>query len=163
MVLEGFAKLSSRKERVALGVTDFKTQSSPLCLPHSVQATLLLTYPDEKSANAVERRMRDLAGKSEIKWRLELISDRPPLRECRANDRLVKLLAEVARKWDLPFDSQTSTWPSVAGLVPRKTAVVCGVGPVAENLYTIQESVDRISLVQRTLLLTQFLSLQAEQ
>jgi hypothetical protein len=34
---------------------------------------------------------------------------------------------------------------------------VCGVGPVARALYTPDESVDRISLMQRTLLLAEFL------
>ena len=35
--------------------------------------------------------------------------------------------------------------------------VTGGVGPVAQDLYTSREAVSRISLVQRTLLLTQFL------
>jgi hypothetical protein len=41
--------------------------------------------------------------------------------------------------------------------VPAKAGVICGTGPVAQDLYTPQESINRISLMQRTLLLAQFL------
>jgi D-alanine-D-alanine ligase len=52
---------------------------------------------------------------------------------------------------------QSSVLPSVAGLVPEKVPVICGFGPVAKNRYTPQEAVSRISLIQRTLLLSEFL------
>jgi D-alanine-D-alanine ligase len=45
----------------------------------------------------------------------------------------------------------------VAGLVPTEVPVICGLGPVVEDLYTPQERILRISLIQRTLLLTQYL------
>jgi hypothetical protein len=35
--------------------------------------------------------------------------------------------------------------------------VVCGAGPVVKDLYTARAAVQRISLVQRTLLLAEFL------
>jgi hypothetical protein len=70
---------------------------------------------------------------------------------------LAKSLADVAGQWDIPLKRESSVWPSVAGLVPAAKGVVCGVGPVARDLYTPAESVDRISLVQRTLLLAEFL------
>jgi len=38
--------------------------------------------------------------------------------------------------------------------------VLCGLGPVARDTYTPDESVDRISLMQRTLLLAEFLARQ---
>jgi D-alanine-D-alanine ligase len=41
--------------------------------------------------------------------------------------------------------------------VPERVPVVCGLGPVAADLYTSDEAVSRISLVQRTLLLMQCL------
>ena len=62
-----------------------------------------------------------------------------------------------AKEWEIPFKITTSLWPSVAGLVSDKTAVICGLGPVGDNLYTSQESIRRITLIQRTLLLAQFL------
>ena len=45
----------------------------------------------------------------------------------------------------------------MAGLATGATPVVCGVGPAAIETFTAQEAVQRISLVQRTLLLAQFL------
>ena len=44
-----------------------------------------------------------------------------------------------------------------AGLVPERTACLCGLGPVARDLGTPHEAVQRISLVQRTLLLARYL------
>jgi hypothetical protein len=63
----------------------------------------------------------------------------------------------VAQNWGIPFQKTSSLWPSIAGLTPKTTPVICGMGPAAENLYTPLETVQRISLIQRTLLLTQYL------
>ena len=51
-----------------------------------------------------------------------------------------------------------SAWPSVGGLVPARTACLCGMGPVARDLRTPNEAVWRLSLMQRTLLLAEFLA-----
>jgi hypothetical protein len=67
----------------------------------------------------------------------------------------------VAVQWEIPLNKETSLWPSVAGLVPPQVPVVCGLGPVARGLYTGQEAVSRISLVQRTLLLAAYLLTKA--
>ena len=47
--------------------------------------------------------------------------------------------------------------PSAAGLVPPQVPVICGIGPIARDLFTTQEAVNRISLIQRTLLIADFL------
>lgn len=52
----------------------------------------------------------------------------------------------------------SSAWPSVAGLVPSRTPCVCGLGPVAFDVQTPHERVQRISLVQRTLVLADYLA-----
>jgi D-alanine-D-alanine ligase len=44
-----------------------------------------------------------------------------------------------------------------------KTPCLCGMGPVARDLGTPNEAVQRISLVQRTLLLAEFLANQLEE
>ena len=67
-------------------------------------------------------------------------------------------MAEIAERWGIPFFHESSIWPSVAGLASNSSAVVCGAGPVVRNLYTSQEAVQRVSLVQRALLLAQFLA-----
>jgi len=102
--------------------------------------------------------MRSTLDKQGLRWELRLISDRPPMRERRANLQLARSLEQVAEEWGIPLSHESSVWPSVAGLVPSKVACVCSVGPDARDLGTPQEAVQRISLVQRTLLLTQFLA-----
>jgi D-alanine-D-alanine ligase len=157
--LQQCGKLSSRKERTAVSTLALQTTHMPMLLPHHVTATLLASYPDEKIGASLEERLRDIfAGDSKgIAWKLELFSSRPPMKERRANARLSKALDAVAKEWEIPLRRESSVWPSAAGLVPASTGVVCGVGPVARNVYTPSESVDRISLLQRTLLLAEFL------
>ena len=101
--------------------------------------------------------MREILGKGAVRWELELISDRPAMRDRPKNRKLAKTLSRVAEQWEIPCKVESSLWPSIAGLVPSSTAVVCGLGPVAHQLYTPQEAVQRISILQRTLLLAEFL------
>ncbi len=156
--LEEFSKLTSRKKRVSVSALDVSTSRLPMLLPHRVTATIIMTYPDAKVADEVEERMRSVLKTKGPRWELKLISDRPPMRERRINLQLARALERVAEEWEIPLHHESSVWPSVAGLVPSKVACVCGVGPDAWNLGTPNESVERVSLVQRTLLLTQFLA-----
>jgi D-alanine-D-alanine ligase len=93
-----------------------------------------------------------------LKWSLKRISDRPAMNDSHASLKLFKSLSEVARRWDIPLEQESSVLPSAAGLVPIHVPVICGVGPVARDLYTPQEAVNRISLIQRTLLAAEFLA-----
>ncbi len=156
--LEDFAKLTSRKQRVSVSALDVNTERLPMLLPHRVTVTVMVTYPDPKVADEVEGKMRSILDTQGPRWELKLVSDRPPMRERRLNLQLARSLEGVAEEWEIPLSHESSVWPSVAGLVPSKVACVCGVGPDARDLGTPQEAVQRISLVQRTLLLTQFLA-----
>ncbi|MFH1437237.1 MAG: ATP-grasp domain-containing protein [Pseudomonadota bacterium] len=156
--LNAIAGLSSRKERIALSAVDLKVDAFPTLLPHRVTVNLHVGYLDVKAADGAEESVRRLLGKNGIRWKLEKISDRPAMKERRASSALIRELAAVARKWDIPLTRDSSVMPSAGGLVPPKTAVLCGIGPVARDLYTPGEAVNRISLIQRTLLLAQFLA-----
>jgi D-alanine-D-alanine ligase len=156
--LERFSQLTAPKNRVSVSTIDLQTERLPLRLPHRITATILLTYPNAKVANGTEERMRDILGDKGPRWDLELISDRPPMLERRRNLQLVNSLAKVAEAWDIPLKHESSSWPSVAGLVPAKTACVGGIAPIARDVCTPNEAVQRASLVQRTLLLAQFLA-----
>ncbi|NIM13354.1 MAG: ATP-grasp domain-containing protein [Candidatus Aminicenantes bacterium] len=155
--IEKMISLSSRKEQVAIGLIDFTMQRYPLRLPHLCQAVLLLNYLDKTTAQQAEKDMRNILGKEGYRWTLEKISERPPMKEKRKNQHLFKRISQLAQELEIPLDKKTSLWPSAAGLVPDKVDVICGIGPVAQDLYTPHESINRISLLQRTLLLTQFL------
>ena len=156
--LESCARLTSREDRIAVSTINIETDHLPMLLPHHVTATLLVSYPDQTAADRVESQIREILNGKGTNWRLERLSDRAPMKDRRASGRLAKSLKRVADEWEIPLNRESSVWPSVAGLVPASTGVVCGVGPVARDLYTPHESVDRISLMQRTLLLAQFLN-----
>jgi D-alanine-D-alanine ligase len=149
--------LSNRKAAIAVGLIDFSMHKHPMRMPHYCQADLLLSYLNKTTAQQIEKKMREILGKEGYVWILEKISERPPMKEKRGNQSIYKRLHEIAQRWEIPMDKKSSLWPSVAGLVPENVGVICGFGPVANDIYTPQESIIRISLVQRTLLLTHFL------
>jgi len=155
--LEAIAGISDRKARLALSATDVRTVSYPMNLPHRVTASVVLGYPDADTADAAVRKVRALLGKEGYRWEFECVADRPPQEDRKANTTLAKSLQAVADRWELPLGTDSSVWPSVAGLVPGPTGVLCGLGPVSQALHTPREAVSRMSLLQRTLLLTQFL------
>jgi D-alanine-D-alanine ligase len=155
--LEGFSQLSDQKKRTSVSTVDLDVGALPMLLPHRVAARLLVTYPDRAHAEEIEKQMRAMLCKDGIRWDLEMISDRPPMKERRGGKRLLRSIKSVADQWEITLKRESSVWPSVAGLVPARTACLCGVGPVARDLGTPQEAVQRISLIQRTLLLAEFL------
>lgn len=161
--LEELAQLTSHKDRISVSILDMRTERHPMRLPHRITATILVTYPDPAVIEPLEQQMWAILGKSGPHWELELLSDRPPMRDRTANMRLAKSLTEVAKQWEIPLNSESSTFPSVAGLAPLKTPCLCGMGPVARDLSTPAEAVQRISLVQRTLLLAEFLAKQLDE
>jgi hypothetical protein len=121
-------------------------------------ATLLVSYPDDNVADELDNKIREILTHKGLRFRLEMLSARPPMKERSANALLLRALENTAVQWEIPLRRESSVWPSVAGLVPASTGVVCGVGPVTRNIYTPDESVDRISLLQRTLLIAEFLA-----
>jgi len=155
--LEGFSKLTNQKDRLSISTVDLDVEALPMLLPHRASAQLLVTYPERSLAEELEKKMRSMLRKEGIRWDLEQISDRPPMKERRGGQRLLRAMKNVGDQWEIPVKRESSVWPSVAGLVPARTACLCGVGPVARDLGTSQEAVQRISLIQRTLLLAEFL------
>ena len=128
-------------------------------LPHRVSAKLRVNYYDGKilSETVSEINKRLMVKSSSIRSTIEKLFDRPPMINRRVNQTLFTSIRDVAQEWEISFPKTSSLWPSVAGLIPKTTPVICGLGPAAENLYTPQETVQRISMIQRTLLLTQYL------
>jgi D-alanine-D-alanine ligase len=155
--LEALARLSSRKERVSVSTLELRTEALPMNLPHRLRATVLLTYPSARIADAMEGKMRETVARGGPQWELKVVSDRPAMPERRGGRDLARALKHTGQRWSIPVERESSVWPSVAGLVPPKVPCLCGVGPVARELGTPHESVQRISLVQRTLLLAGYL------
>ena len=155
--LDQLSPLSSRKDRTAVAVVDMRTQAFPRLLPHRAIVTIQTSFPDAAHGDRLEEEIRAIFKGSRVRWDLTLVSDRPPMKKHRANSALLRSLKAMAETWEIPLSEETALWPSVAGLVPARVPVVCGLGPEAQDLYTSQEAVSRISLMQRTLLLAEFL------
>jgi D-alanine-D-alanine ligase len=156
------AQLTSRKDKLAVAISDIRADHFPMLLPHRVTAELLLSYLEPRQASLAEEKMRLILRGNRAKARIELVSERPPMKPRQTNVRLARVLRSVADEWEIPFKTETSLWPSVGGLVSGRTAVVCGIGPAARDLSTPQESVSRAGLIQRVLLLAQYLAKQAK-
>lgn len=159
--IEALSELSSRKDRLGVYAVDLETTRFSRLLPHRVKAKVLISYPDRHVADEVLQEVRNLFGKGRPTAQLHLLSDRPPMPERKGNQLLLQRIVDAAATWDIPLGVETSASPSVAGLVPEGTAVICGLGAITNDLYAPHEAVQRTSLLQHTLLLTQFLAGEA--
>ena len=156
--LDALSGLSRARDRLTVAASNLHTHGFPMLLPHAVDVTLMVSYGEDALAQQADANMREILGKDGIRWELEMLSDRPPMKSRAGNRRLAEALAGVAAHWEIPFECESSLWPSVAGLVPTGTPVVCGLAPVGKDLYQPHEAVSRISIPQRTLLLAEFLA-----
>ena len=155
--LLAIGRLSSPKKRLSIAALDVRTERHPMFVPHRVEVSLMMSYVETAQADEAETAMRSTLGRSGPKWRLTRLDDRPPMADRPTNAPLVEALEAAAARWEIPLERESSAWPSVAGLVPPSTAVVCGMAPVTRDRGTPDEAVQRISLVQRTLLLSEYL------
>ncbi len=155
--LVAIGKLNAPNKRLSIAALNVHTERHAMFVPHRVEASLIMSYLDPAHANEAERSMRSILGRGGPTWHLTLLTDRPPMVDRPANQQVVEALESAAATWDIPLDHESSGWPSVAGLVPEPASVVCGVGPVTRDRGTPDEAVQRISLVQRTLLLAEYL------
>ena len=155
--LNEISSLTNKKARVGVSAIDIRTEAYPFRLPHRAHTKILVSYPNAATAKKIETEMRSILANEGIQWDLVLVSDRPPFIERKENKALFNRFAEIGKEWDVHIEAEASLWPSVAGLVPAETPVLCGVGPEARDLYTTREAVSRMSLIQRTLLLSEFL------
>jgi hypothetical protein len=150
-------RLSSPEKKLDIAVGELRTEAFPHLLPHRVICTLLVSYLDIRGADRIEKNLRGLFDEKGYKIGIEMISDRNPMKKRKTNDRLLRSLQKAAEVWEIPLSPESSLYPSVAGLVPSSVNVICGIGPVARDIVTPKEAVQRISLLQRTLLLSQYL------
>jgi D-alanine-D-alanine ligase len=52
---------------------------------------------------------------------------------------------------------ESSLLPSAAGEIAGEVPVICGLGPACRDLYTPQEAIHRVGLLQRSLMLALFI------
>ncbi len=146
-----------RREGVTVDFVGMETEGYPMRSPHKIHMTILIGYLDSRKAEEAAERIREILSGSKFNIRMEMISDRPPMQKRPESRKLALSLEKIASDWDIPIQIDTSVWPCAGGLVPKKIPVIGGIGPMARDLYTPHEAVNRTSLIQRTLLLAQYL------
>jgi D-alanine-D-alanine ligase len=147
----------ARTPRLDVTVAEIQSEHFPLLVPHRINMKLLMSYLDPRVADEAETQIRAILSGGRFQTSLELVSDRPQMKERRIDRKLAEALVEVASVWEIPLPLDSSLWPSAGGLAPARIPTVCGLGPASRNLYIPQEAVNRTGLIQRTLLLAQFL------
>ena len=144
--------------RLDVTVAEIQSEHFPLLVPHRIDMNLLMSYLDPRVADAAEKGIREVLSGGRFKISMELVSDRPQMKERRVDKKLADALVAVSEEWEVPLPLDSSLWPSVGGLAPARVPTICGLGPAARDLYTPQEAINRTSLIQRALLLAQFLA-----
>ena len=156
--LERIAQLTSRKRAVSVSILDLSTEGHALHLPHRVTAGLLATYRDPEQADELHREIRAILGRGGCRWELTMDWDLPPMPETAGSGALLEALNGAGGAHGVEFRRETSSVASLAGLVGADTPCVCGVGPAAHDRGTPGESIERIGLIERTVVLAEFLA-----
>ncbi len=152
-------KMDKENKFLTVAIQDIQSSRYSMLIPHRVSANIFITYIDEIQAKKVESRVRKLfqTKKKGIKTYIEKLEERPPMIKTEKSEGLIEELRGISEKWNIPFDVESTLLPSAAGVISKECAVVCGMSPSSKNLYTPEESISRTELVQKTLLISQFL------
>jgi hypothetical protein len=156
--LQEIAALSSKKGQLAISPTEVRTEAFRLYVPHHDSATIRAAYGNAAGLEGVEARMREILSSGDFRWSMDVASDRLPFTERPATAGLLANLGQIAERWDIALEGEASVWPSVAGLVPRDVAALCGLGAEAADTGTPRAAITPLSRVQRTRLLAQLLA-----
>ncbi len=145
--------------RVDLSVKDIHMSSYTMMRPHQMEAILYLSYLDQAKANEMEDEIKKAFKTTSRSFHCTIakLEERPPMMKRGSQKALVDKMEELAKEWNLPFDTDSSLIPTAAGDIPGQIPVVCGLSPSSKGLYTPLECINRRELVEKTLLLCQYL------
>ncbi len=154
--------LSRPEEKLTVALQEIYSERYSMLLPHRIRATIYVTFLDPALADQAELELKQLLAvnqndpdKPDIY--LERLEERPPLNRSASTELLVKELQKISENWNLPFGAESSLLPSAAGEIPEGIPVICGFGPASRDMFTPHECIHRGELLQRILLLTQYL------
>lgn len=150
---------SQQYEKLAVAVNEFRSKSFHMMQTHKIEFKICITYLDPKSALDVENEiMRQFKSRSKsIRSYIGTLEERPPmLKSPHQSDMILKLRA-ISEAHQLPFGVDSRLTPSAGGDIAPNVPVLCGMSPSAENLYTNTESINRLELLQKTVLLSMYL------
>lgn len=156
-LMKGIKEACKPYSRTSIAITEMETRAYNMYVPHWVKATLLMNYASTINANKLESTILEIVKKKRL-YKIIKDAERPPLPKRSINKKLAEEIINIARDYEIGLSCQSSAWPSVAGLVPATIPVVCGMGPLSKELYTPNEAINRLSLIQRCLILADYLS-----
>ncbi len=159
---EMIPSLSCPEDRMTVAVQEIKSESYSVLLSHRVRATVYITFLDADLADRAEDLLRELFATTQeeefnISAYVERLEERPPLNPSEGGEQIIERLRKISDNWHMPFGVEASLLPSAAGEVPQGVPVVCGFGPASRGMFTPYESIHRVELLQRVLLLSLFL------
>lgn len=155
---EKLKEISRPDQRLTVAIHDVHSERYSVLLPHRVQATIYLTFLEEKMAQEAEEQIKELFKYNSrgIQSYVEKLVERPPLKRNKDNP-IIKRLSTLCGEWKIPFGIESSLLASAAGEVSSNIPVICGFGPASKGLYTPNEAIHRGELIQRSFLLAMLL------
>ncbi|KUO59907.1 MAG: D-alanine--D-alanine ligase [Gracilibacter sp. BRH_c7a] len=155
---EKLKEISLPDQRLTVAIHDVHSERYSVLLPHRVQATIYVTFLDEKMARDAEEKIKEIFKQNArgIQSYVEKLVERPPLQR-KKNNPLIKRLSLLCEEWKIPFGIESSLLASAAGEIPPSIPVICGFGPASKGLYTPNEAIHRGELIQRSFLLAMLL------
>ena len=146
--------------RCSLSLASLRSERQAPALPHRAVAELLIGFDTMRSAEQIETQLRAALESPRMRWSLDIAGERPPRSESPANEPLTRAVAGVAERWKIPLELGSSAWPGIDGWIPADTSCISGLAPPLRDDGAGVEAVQRLGMVQRTLLLTQLLLAQ---
>lgn len=156
--------LASSHATFDIGIQSLNTTRHHALLPHRLEASVVLTFIDMALARKIETDVRkhfNLKAHG-IKTYTETVEVRPPLLKTAAQTALIKTFETIGASWSIPVKTESTILPSAAGEIPKTVPVICGLAPSSKALYTPNESISRVELIQKTMLIAQFLLARAQ-
>lgn len=152
-------KLSEGKKYLSISIQDIKTNRYSILVPHKITLNIIITYINSFEARNVEMELRKIfkSNNKKINTYIEKIEDRAPLNKNKNNNDLANKFIEIAKRSNIELGIESALLPSAAGEIIKSSNVICGLSPGSKSLYTPNESINRRELIEKTLLITEFL------
>ncbi|MBI9012216.1 MAG: ATP-grasp domain-containing protein [Clostridiales bacterium] len=158
-------KINTIKEKIknldkfSVAVNDFKLQNNHMMLAHKITLTLCMTYVDSNLADEMEAEIKSMfkSTSKSIKSTVGTLEVRPPMNKNENQQELIMKLMNVYEDLQIPFGVDTKLFPSAGGDISEDVPVICGMSPATLELYNSEESILRLELLQKILIMTNFI------
>lgn len=149
-------RMTSAKAGVRVGITRVDVDATFGRLPKRAEAGISVRFEKRKGAEALERRVKAVAGEKPVAGMSLEVSGRirrPPMERTRANDTFFAEVSEIANRLNSPVSAVHRPSSSDICFAPSSTPKIDGMGPLGAGERTREEYVLRNSLIDRAALL----------